>query len=168
MTTLEQITPSNALVFKAVRLAALQDSPSAFGGTFAKESQLNDVDWLKRAAVWSNDRSVGYIVMDAGNACGIAAAFLDERDSLKAHLISMWVAPAYRRRGIGRLLIEAINTWACTRGAHMLQLMVTNNDNTAIEFYKRCGFSMTGNTEPYPNDPTLIEYEMSRLIKASS
>jgi ribosomal protein S18 acetylase RimI-like enzyme len=164
MTVLEQITSKNASIFKSVRLQALQDSPSAFGSTYAKESQYSDADWLKRAADWSNDRSVGYLAMAPGEPCGIAAAFLDEHDPCKAHLVSMWVAPAYRRSGIGLTLIEAIRVWAVIRGTRLLRLNVTSNNLIAIEFYKRNGFSMTGNTEPYPNDPTLIEYEMSRSV----
>jgi ribosomal protein S18 acetylase RimI-like enzyme len=42
--------------------------------------------------------------------------------------------------------------------------MVTSNNHAAIEFYERMGFSMTGNTEPYPNDPLIIEYEMSQVV----
>jgi hypothetical protein len=64
MPALERITPTHALDIKAVRLMALRDSPSAFGSTYAKESQFSDADWLKRAANWSNDRSVGYLAME--------------------------------------------------------------------------------------------------------
>jgi len=42
--------------------------------------------------------------------------------------------------------------------------MVTNNNFAAIAFYKRLGFAPTGHTEPYPNDPALIEYEMSKPL----
>ncbi len=166
MLALERIAPSNALDFKTARLWALKDSPSAFGSTFAKESQLSDADWLKRATDWSSDRAVGYLAMDSGGVCGIAAAFLDESDPLKAHLVSMWVAPTHRRSGIGKMLIDGTCTWARGRGVHSLQLMVTSNNSAAIEFYKRNGFEMTGNTERYLNDPALIEYEMSRPIMA--
>jgi len=167
MVVLTQIVPSNASDFKAVRLTALQDSPTAFGSTYAKESQLSDADWLERTADWSGDRSVGYLAMDSGSPCGIAAAFLNERDPRIAHLISMWVAPAQRRARIGRMLIDAIDRWARERKVYTLQLMVTSCNNAAIEFYKRNGFSMTGNTKPYPNDPNLIEYEMSRAMIAT-
>jgi len=33
-----------------------------------------------------------------------------------------------------------------------------------MAFYERLGFIRTGRTEPYPNDPALIEYEMSRPV----
>ena len=35
---------------------------------------------------------------------------------------------------------------------------------TAIHFYERLGFALTGRTEPYPNDPSLKELEMALLI----
>lgn len=42
--------------------------------------------------------------------------------------------------------------------------MVTNNNLAAISFYERLGFTKNGRTEPYPNHPNLIEYEMSKLL----
>jgi ribosomal protein S18 acetylase RimI-like enzyme len=162
---IEQISPENILAFKAVRLRALQDSPSAFGSTYARESQFPDAEWQKRAERWSGDTGVGYLAMELQIPCGIAGAFLDEHDPPRVHLISMWVAPTHRRTGLGRALVGAVQAWARMRGAHTLQLMVTNSNFAAIEFYKRIGFSMTGRTEPYPNDSALIEYEMSQALE---
>lgn len=164
MITLDPITPQNALVFKAVRLRALQDTPSAFGSTYARESQLTDADWMERARKWNGERSVLFLAMDGNNACGIAGSSLDPDDATRAHLISMWTAPAYRRRGVGSQLVSEVLAWARSRGARTLLLMVTSNNESAIWFYERLGFARTGRTEPYPNDPTLIEYEMSRAI----
>ena len=166
MATLEQIGPDNAMQFKAVRLAALRDSPGAFGSTFAKESQYTDAEWSKRAVEWSSQKSIGYLAIDAENACGIAAAFLHREDLRIACVVSMWVAPGHRRSGIGRMLIDAINAWGRQCGAVTMRLNVTSNNTTAIEFYKRNGFLMTGNTEPYPNDPAIFEYEMTRPVLA--
>jgi ribosomal protein S18 acetylase RimI-like enzyme len=76
----------------------------------------------------------------------------------------MWTAPTHRQRGIGRLLVNEIFAWARLREAVTLRLMVVSNNEPAIFFYQRLGFARTGRTEPYPNDPALIEYEMSRAI----
>lgn len=164
MIVLEQITMQNASVFKAVRLRALQDTPSAFGSTYAKESQFADSEWVKRAGNMNGERSVGFIAMDAGEACGIAACFLDQDDATHAHLISMWTAPTHRQRGVGRLLVNEIVKWGRQRQVHTLRLMVVCKNESAIKFYERLGFARTGRTEPYPNDPALTEYEMSRLV----
>jgi len=162
MIVVKQIGPQNAMIFKAVRLRALQDTPTAFSSTYAKESQLTDADWIKRAAEWNSERSAGFLAVDDSVACGIAGSFLDQEDASRAHLISMWVSPTYRQRGIGRLLVNDVIGWACSRKARTLQLMVTSNNEHAILFYKQLGFGWTGKTEAYPVDPTLVEYEMSR------
>jgi len=166
MITITPITPKNVWVFKAVRLRALKEDPCAFGSTYAKESQLTDADWMKRVERWSGDNGVGFLAIDKddGTACGIAGSFLDEDDPSRAHLISMWTAPTHRQRGVGRLLVNEVHNWARTRNARFLLLMVVGNNESAIRFYERLGFARTGRTEPYPNDPTMIEYEMSRPI----
>ena len=74
----------------------------------------------------------------------------------------MWVAPVHRRLGIGRKLVEAIFDWARVQRARTVQLIVTSNNGAAIEFYKRLGFTLTGNTAPYRNDPALNDLEMNR------
>ena len=164
MITIVPITPQNVWVFKAVRLRALQDAPLAFGATYAKESQLPDSDWIKRVERWNSRTGIGFLAMDEGIACGMAGSFLDENDPTRAHLISMWTAPTHRQQGVGRLLVTAVADWARGRKARLLLLMVVGNNQAAIRFYERLGFTRTGRTQPYPNDPALIEYEMSRLI----
>jgi ribosomal protein S18 acetylase RimI-like enzyme len=164
MIVLELITAHNAMVFKAVRLRALQDTPTAFSSTYAEESKLADADWVKRAAQWSGEKSVGYLAMDAGISCGIASGLLDRADATRAHLLSMWVAPTHRRAGIGHSLVEAVVTWARTQNVCTLFLLVTSNNEGAIKFYQRLGFALTGHTEPYANDPALSNYEMTRSL----
>jgi ribosomal protein S18 acetylase RimI-like enzyme len=161
---LEIISPKNATTFKDIRLRALQDSPTAFSSTFAEESKLSDADWVKRAAQWSGAKSIGYLALDDCAAVGIAAGILNQTEPSRADLVSMWVAPTHRRVGIGRTLVEAIVAWARTQNVRTLLLLVTSNNGTAINFYQRLGFSLTGKTEPYRNDPSLLNYEMRRSI----
>lgn len=164
MITIEPISPENASIFKAARLRALQDTPSAFGSTYAKESQLTDADWVARANSWNGEKSILYMAMETGAVIGIAGSHLDQNDPTQAHLISMWTAPTHREQGVGRLLVEEIVSWARLRNAVSLKLMVTSSNDSAAAFYRRLGFTLTGRTEPYPNDPALIEYEMAQSI----
>jgi ribosomal protein S18 acetylase RimI-like enzyme len=160
MIVILRITPSDVHMFRAVRLRALQDTPGAFGATYAAESQLSDSDWLKRVERWNGERGVGFLAMDDGVPCGIAGGFIDEHNNSRAQLISMWTAPEYRRRGVGGQLVKAVRDWARQCNRTVFQLMVTSNNQPALDFYKRLGFSRTGRTEPYPNDPAVVEYEM--------
>jgi ribosomal protein S18 acetylase RimI-like enzyme len=164
MVTLHQITQPLASHYKAVRLRALQDTPSAFGSTYASESQFTDTDWQQRTANLCTPRSIGYLARYHDEYCGIAVSFLNEQNPQHAELMSMWVAPEQRRTGTGRLLVDAIESWARSRGAHTFQFMVTSKNLDAIAFYQRLGFTPTGRTEPYPPNPTLIQFEMSKLL----
>ena len=152
------------MLFKDVRLRALQNTPTAFSSTYAEESKLTDTDWVKRATQWGSDKSIGYLAMDAGIACGIASGLLDHDDATRANLFSMWVAPTHRRLGIGRKLVDAIIDWARAQSARTLLLLVTSNNDGAIKFYQQLGFTLTGRTEPYANDPALSNYEMRQFI----
>lgn len=146
------------MLFKEVRLRALQESPLAFGSTFARESLLTDADWLGRAERWTQEGHTGLIAMEGASACGLVACFLAMPQ--QAEVISMWVAPSHRRSGLGSTLIGALRVWAEERGAGRMQLMVTSANEAAVGFYERLGFVKTGRTEPYPNDARLVEFEM--------
>jgi len=161
---IKPITSANAVVFKTVRLRALKDAPYAFSSTYERELRLSDAEWLIRVERWNGESGAGFLAMDSDTACGIAGSFLDQNDATQAQLISMWTAPTHRQQGIGRLLVNAVLNWAHLRQARRLLLMVTSNNEPAIRFYERLGFTRTGRTEPFPNDPAVIEYEMSRPI----
>lgn len=158
--TLRPISPLNVSLYRETRLRALQDTPSAFGSTYAKEVQCTDAAWRERAASLASGNAIGYLAMDEENPCGLIAAFPSNEDPGRIAVISMWVAPTHRREGVGTLLLSGIKQWAEARNARELRLLVTSNNISARDFYLHNGFILTGNTEPYPNDPALFEYEM--------
>jgi ribosomal protein S18 acetylase RimI-like enzyme len=164
MIVLKPITLADVASFKTIRLCALQDTPLAFGSTYAKELQFSDADWQKRVDHWNGDNAAAYLAWDGVHPCGIVGCHLRPGDPTVAHLVSMWVAPTHRRRGVGQLLVNRIIDWARSRNAHSLSLMVTSSNDPAIRFYFQLGFAKTGRTEPYPNDASLVEYEMIRSI----
>lgn len=166
MIALEPVDRLSATTFKAVRLNALRDSPFAFGSTYDKESQLTDVEWENRAAERDGTRSITYLAWDDSQACGIAAGFIDVDDPAAAHLVSVWVTRNYRGRGVGRSLVAGVAGWAKGRQVQTLKLMVTSNNPAALAFYEHLGFHKTGRTEPYPNDPAVIEFEMAACVEA--
>jgi ribosomal protein S18 acetylase RimI-like enzyme len=58
-------------------------------------------------------------------------------------LISMWIAPAGRGRGIGDQLMAAVERSARDQAAHTLQLSVADGNDRAHALYLRSGFTDT-------------------------
>lgn len=164
MIVIESLKPEDAMVLKVLRLRALRDTPTAFSSTYEKEAALSDEDWRARAIQWSAGGAITYLARYDGDTCGIVGAFRDPDDAGRAHLVSMWVAPAYRRRGVGENLVKAIFDWARRNAIHAVQLLVTSNNPAALRFYQRLGFRLTGKSTPHINDPALNDREMIRLI----
>lgn len=160
MIVIERITLGSALVFKEVRLRALQEAPTAFSSTYAKEAAFLDDEWKKRAMRWSSGGSAGFLAFDGDRGCGMVFSFAEELDPLRVQVVSMWVAPEVRREGVGRQLMETVVDWARGRAMRDVKLMVTSVNHGAIAFYERLGFRMTGREEAYPNDATIRQHEM--------
>lgn len=160
---IESITRDNVAAFKSVRLAALKESPLAFGSTYAREAAFDEAEWLKRLERWNGERGIGFLAMDGEVGCGIAGALIEEDES-RATLVSMWTAPTYRKDGVGRMLVDAVLAWAESRGVKTLDLLVTGVNGGAMRFYERLGFVKTGRTQAYPIDPSITEYEMARPV----
>ena len=161
MIEIKRITRDTALVFKDVRLRALQESPTAFSSTYARESLLPDEEWQRRAARWGGDENDAmFMAFEGGTVCGIVGSYVEPEQRERAQVISMWVDPAYRRAGAVKKLIDAVAAWNRSRGVRELALMVTCVNTGAIAFYEGLGFLKTGVTAEYPNDRAIIEYEM--------
>jgi GNAT superfamily N-acetyltransferase len=144
---------------RKIRLAALLDSPDWFWTTYDEEVTKPERWWRDRitAGAW-------FIAQVGGRPVGIAAAIsAPELKGSDRQLVSMWVEPGSRGRGIGSQLVEAIKTWALADGADGLQLQVTEGNHVATRLYERCGFQLTGRTEALARSPALIEREM-RLV----
>lgn len=161
MILIERITPDTALVFKQVRLRALAESPAAFSSTYDRESQFPDEEWVRRAARWGGEGNDAiFLAFDGEAACGIVGSYIEKESPERAQVISMWVDPEYRRSGVGKLLIDTVMEFNRAREIYELVLMVTSVNMGAIAFYEQLGFRKTGAKSQYPNDPSIIEYEM--------
>jgi GNAT superfamily N-acetyltransferase len=172
-----QIRPFQAddgLLMKELRLRCLIDAPYAFGGTkrCEEESALHDAHWHQLAAevggevpAWK-DRCVSYVVLEGAKACGTASSYLCSRVPRRAYFSAAWIDPHYRRRGIGRNLVEMAKVWALAHGADHLKLWVDDANPDAATFYRALGFSCTG--ENRPRDSGSPERETSYILRLTA
>lgn len=74
----------------------------------------------------------------------------DDTDPSRAFLLSMWVAPRFRDRGIGQQLVGSVIDWARSEGFGALVLDVADDNRPAVALYAKMGFEPTGETGTLP------------------
>ena len=88
--------------------------------------------------------------------CGGIQLFGTEYGELKR----MYVRPAFRGRGYGRLMLDHLANFARSRGVGLLRLETGIHQAAAIALYERAGFRRIPPFGPYTDDPVSRCYEM--------
>ena len=147
-----QATAEDWRTWRELRLRALQDSPGAFGSTYAREAAFTEADWRRRAggsanAAASGDGTSGPAVLAFVDKVpvGIGGGYRDLPGWL--HVVAMWTDPVWRGHGVGRAVIDWIAGWARQNGLR-LHLDVETDNAGARRLYESCGFVATGETRP--------------------
>src|SRR5687767_2077333 len=100
------------------------------------------------------------VVAETGpELCGFALAYSEPADL--AHVVTLDVHPTFRRRGLGRNLIESVLARAAAGGAKRAVLEVDVRNAGAIQFYRELGFRQSGLLPAYYG-PGRDAFEMSR------
>jgi GNAT superfamily N-acetyltransferase len=55
----------------------------------------------------------------------------------------MVIRPEYRKGGLGRRLLEAVEKWCYGSGASRIQLLADKNNTKALTFYEKCNWQKT-------------------------
>jgi ribosomal protein S18 acetylase RimI-like enzyme len=128
--------------FKALRLEALRDSPEAFSASY-EENLARPDDYFLALMGAAPD-----IVLGAFDGAALVgkAGFQIEKGLKSRHKGFMWgvyVAPAWRGRGVGANLVRGILDHA-RRHVEILRSAVTATNANAAELYHRLGFETYG------------------------
>ena len=137
--TLRQLSPSDAddvADYRAIRLAALKDSPEAFGSTCEAEAGLSQAAFAERLATTT--------VLGAYDGARIVGmvGFKQQTIAKLAHKGFVWgfyVSPEVRGRGVGAALVDGVVV-AATGVVEQLTLSVVQGNAAALALYARCGF----------------------------
>jgi GNAT superfamily N-acetyltransferase len=144
-----------------IRLEALRDAPSAFGSTYEREVVRGESQWRDRIS--RGGTFLAYLPeLTAPEPAGLIGGY--QEDPVTVELVSMYVRPRARGRGVGEALVAAVIGWARDHNAAQVHLWVTETNAPARALYDRCGFALTGETQPLPSDPSLGEVAMSHLL----
>lgn len=133
---IRQLTPSDAALYRGIRLEGLNSSPEVFGSTFEAE--------FSKPLAWFFERLRNSHIFGAfrgSELLGIAgfAVRQEEKERHKGLLWGMYVRPTARGTGVARRLVEAIIEFAGPR-VELIQLSVVMGNEPARRLYTRLGF----------------------------
>ena len=129
--------------WRAVRLAALTDAPAAFASRRHEWADASEARWRGRLSI-PGAMDLMAVDLDRNAPVGMVTGTPAADRSGSAELISLWVDPASRHRGVATLLITAIARWSADTGATSLVLSVMPENVGARRTYERNGFTVTG------------------------
>jgi GNAT superfamily N-acetyltransferase len=150
-----QAQASDWEALRQLRLAALADAPDAFASTLEAEVAFPVKVWRQRAD--GGPASANFIAREGGVDVGLAAIFAEPDAPGCMQLVSMWVDPRYRRRGVARGRVDQATRWAAERQAREVSLWVADHNTPARGLYERIGFRPTGECQPLPSNPARTE-----------
>ncbi len=148
-------------LFRTVRLAALEDSPDAFGETLEDACAA---DWHARtiSGATLSDRAV---FLAAAHDVPVGMVFVRcAANPDPAFLGGMWVSPEFRGRGIGRSLVQHALAFLRAAGQVEVSLWVTRGHSEVLGFYRSLGFRETGATSTLRPDSDVIIDQLRHML----
>lgn len=85
-----------------------------------------------------------WLVCDGGSAVGylvLTLGFSFEFRGRDAFIDELYIAPGYRRRGLGRMAMEFAEKRAKELGVNAVHLEVDHGNDPAMELYRRIGYA---------------------------
>ncbi|MGW3043367.1 N-acetyltransferase family protein [Kitasatospora sp. NPDC001159] len=146
--TVRRLGPADAEPYRAFRLTALRETPSAFTSGYAEECAKPMAATLQRLAEAENGPGALLGAFDGGGTLlGTAGLRVKQRgqERHKATLYGMAVARAAGGRGIGRALVRHVLRLAVEDGElRQVLLTVSEGNEPAVRLYTSCGFEVWG------------------------
>lgn len=134
-----QLSPDEWQKYRDIRLLALKSDPHAFGSSYEEEINLSENDWRNRIKVM-------WFAMVDGEVAGLVG--LLQRENLASihcgYIISLWVKPALRGRGIAKVLVEKLKDLAPSLGLRKMSLQVSSTQPETKRLYEKIGFEEVG------------------------
>ena len=97
-----------------------------------------------------------FVARETGKAMGCGA--LHRHGQKVAEVKRMFVRPAARRSGIGRMILDRVVSLAVDENFEEIVLETGNNFDRAIELYERAGFEKCGPVLDYEDSPFTAFY----------
>ncbi len=136
---IERLRSGDGPRLRAIRLRALAEAPDAFATTLGEAEKRDPDDCEAQIAALPT-----FVWREGDTDLGLVRGAARDGDPESGYLISMWVAPEARGRGVGAALVNEVVAWARGSGLRRLFLDVGLHNAAARRLYERVGFVATG------------------------
>ncbi|AEO60368.1 hypothetical protein MYCTH_2309545 [Thermothelomyces thermophilus ATCC 42464] len=166
MIEVKVLLPGDWQLWRELRLQALAEAPHAFGATLAYWQGDGDREqrWRARLAIPSSRNLIAFL---GGKPVGMVSGVPAINDTDAVELISLWVKPEARGRGVGGRLVDDVEQWAAGLNLKTMQLSVMPSNEAAIRLYRRHGLRDTGEKGDPTPDGTSREIIMAKPISSA-
>ena len=151
--------------YRTIRSEALTSDPDAFGQTSAALEQMSDgelMQWLSDVIV--PKRKAVILEEKDGKPRGVCGIAISDATSQEGFFWGMFVAPAFRRQGIGGNLLREATSWLASRGVKRIRAHVAAPNETAISFYRNCGYTIGEQVDTLRPGSDIPVYEIHRDV----
>lgn len=170
MIAARQLAPGEWRLWRDLRLRALEDAPWAFGSTLAEIRHRDTEAHWREGVSWPR---VPFVVEVDGQPAAMGRLLFGDDPvygdvpGARAELISVWVAPEHRGRGVGRALVAAaVEHLAAHHPQTRLLLAVVETNLPARRLYESCGFG-TGGWNPDDDTELFMERRAAPMEQES-
>lgn len=165
-----RIRPTEWRRLREVRLQALADSPLAFITTLDEARRFPDSLWRERAVKGAESAEQATMLAVAGrDTVGLAVGL--DRSSVApgvVAVVSVYVSPDVRRRGVARDLMASVEAWALGVGATTTSLWVVDGNDGARRFYESLGYRATLDRQAIAVPPPRWETRMVKRLETEA
>jgi len=145
---------------RALRLAALKDTPAAFGAKYEDEVNKPISEWQDRL----KNTNWCFVVAD-GVDVGLIAVDRAEKDrNSDCWLSSWWIHQDHRGSGIPKLMLNWVEQLCIEKKWKKIGLGVWPDNLRAIAAYKKLGFTEAEKLLPSRSIPDLMYLAMYRNV----
>ena len=143
-------------LWRELRLAALAEAPGAFGSKLSEWTGPGDTEQRWRARLSSV--AINIVLTWEGKPAAMVSATAPDRGGA-IELMSMWVSPCARGRGVGDAAVRHVLDWArTTHDNPAVVLCVKSQNSEAIALYQRHGFVDVGPVLDEPDERLMRRY----------
>lgn len=137
--------PGDTEAYRNLRLQAVSECPLEFGRTLSDLLHLPDEYFSNQLTRTENSAVIGAFHKESLIAVACIARTRMPYLSHKAQIWGVYVAPSYRRVGVGtRLMQKVLQFVESVLGLHQVTLCVNPENKAAISVYQSVGFLLVG------------------------